>query len=395
MKVKLATQVLSHTVQAAIFTSICSGLLPLEARHTAEFIGNMDRLFDSFNSDSLRSPKLFKRPLKVDSVHFDFLREMYELFNNISIPDLKKPPPCLAGWQLTIKSLLLLWNDLKDLPCVKYLLTRRLSQDCLENMFSIVRQKGGFRDNPTPKQFGDTFKQMIVKSCLTNCESSNCQSDTGEILLNVMSCAKKVCHEQTESSKANSLPLIESESPVVETDIELPADTLLKQSTDSLAEQNALYYVAGFVCRKYLENHSCDVCRNLLVDELHEYNGDLTKCYMFMKAYDNSKSDFGGLYLPTDKFLLYLSMCEDVFANSFVEIMHQSKVKMRMFNSISKLVDGTWFTENNACSSNLTVIVSKFLSLRIHNCVKLFNDSLVKQSSKKGTTRKLLKVAHL
>ena len=49
---------------------------------------------------------------------------------------------------------------------IEFLSTRRLSQDCLENVFSFIRGKVGFRDNPGPKRFRDTIKQTMVSSLL-------------------------------------------------------------------------------------------------------------------------------------------------------------------------------------------------------------------------------------
>ena len=78
LKVKLATHVFSYTVQAAMLSYICSGTIDSDSKFTAEFIGKMDKLFDCFNSDSLSSTKIFKRPIKPTSPHFDFLNEMFE-----------------------------------------------------------------------------------------------------------------------------------------------------------------------------------------------------------------------------------------------------------------------------------------------------------------------------
>ena len=46
-------------------------------------------------------------------------------------------------WQVSINALLELWDDVKELPNVKYLCTRKLNQDPLENSFSVIRSKGG------------------------------------------------------------------------------------------------------------------------------------------------------------------------------------------------------------------------------------------------------------
>jgi len=50
MHVKLATQVLSHSVAAGISTHVSTSQLPPEAQDTSEFVDKMDTLFDSLNS---------------------------------------------------------------------------------------------------------------------------------------------------------------------------------------------------------------------------------------------------------------------------------------------------------------------------------------------------------
>ncbi|KAJ8911481.1 hypothetical protein NQ315_010852 [Exocentrus adspersus] len=49
MKVKVAANQLSHTVAASIETFSALGLLPSESLHTAEFVHDVDNLFDSLN----------------------------------------------------------------------------------------------------------------------------------------------------------------------------------------------------------------------------------------------------------------------------------------------------------------------------------------------------------
>ena len=396
MKVKLAAQVFSHTVQSALLTAICSGSIPFEARYTADFVGKIDRLFDCFNCESLFSTKLFRRAIKPDSSHVEFLLEMFDLLQNIKIEGLTTIPPCILGWQLTIQSLIMLWNDLKVIPGVKFLLTRQLNQDSLENLFSIIRQKGGFRDNPSPKHFKQTFKQVVIKSCLTNSNASNCESDNSETLLTLV---KSACHEAVasaststqESIRGNFLtePLLESNS----MNCEIPYS--LMPTTSSVPEQNALYYIAGFVCKRYLLHHSCDLCSNILINKTAVYEGDVTNMsYTYFKAYDHCTSDFGGLTTPSDSFLNYLELCENVFANNFLNLMHKDNILDEMCTQISSMVDKVWFTENNCCGNNLNLIVRQYVRMRIHYSVKFFNDTLSKLPSKKRS-RKVLKVSHL
>ena len=61
MKVKYDSQVLSHTVASKLLTYVSLGALPPAASGTAELLSNFDNIFDSLNSSSLSSTKLYKK----------------------------------------------------------------------------------------------------------------------------------------------------------------------------------------------------------------------------------------------------------------------------------------------------------------------------------------------
>ena len=73
MKVKYATQVLSHTVSAAISTYVSVGKLPSAACGTAELLMKLDQTFDCLNSSSPHSPKVLRRAMTPTSPHEDFM----------------------------------------------------------------------------------------------------------------------------------------------------------------------------------------------------------------------------------------------------------------------------------------------------------------------------------
>jgi hypothetical protein len=64
MKVKLATQVLSHTVSATILMAVSGGLLPASSTGTAELHSLFDETFDCLNSSTFNTPKIANRPKK-------------------------------------------------------------------------------------------------------------------------------------------------------------------------------------------------------------------------------------------------------------------------------------------------------------------------------------------
>ncbi|GFS12816.1 transposable element P transposase-like Protein [Elysia marginata] len=147
------------------------------ASATADFIDYVDKLFNCFNSRNLCSKGPMAHPLSPSSGHVAFLQQALEMFKSIRCKNKSGNLPCLSGWQLSITCLLQLWDDLRSNHDTKYLLTARLNHDCLENLFSVVRGKGGRRTNPSPREFRGAIKQTTVDAILLTGEGKNCQED--------------------------------------------------------------------------------------------------------------------------------------------------------------------------------------------------------------------------
>ena len=139
MRVNLAAQVLlSHSVAAGISFLTRVKELPESAIYTAQFIEHFDALFNTFNSCSQRLGHAFND----SSGHHAFLWEILSLLDNVKTMD-GKELPCTQGWKININGLLGLWHYLKTEQQFQFLLTRKLNQDCAENLFSIIRGRGG------------------------------------------------------------------------------------------------------------------------------------------------------------------------------------------------------------------------------------------------------------
>lgn len=73
---------------------------------------------------------------------------------------------------------------LLTMPSYKFfLMTNRLCQDPIENLFSIFRQKGGYCKNPTCRTLRCSFAS-VCSFGLLNCasEKSNCEEDDDTFL---------------------------------------------------------------------------------------------------------------------------------------------------------------------------------------------------------------------
>lgn len=156
MNCKLAIQLLSHSVSATIRTCLATGeLISSTAINTANFIDVMNSMFDSANSKHLYDPNPNRRPMSDKNaqvlVNLDNARLMFK--NAQKIGHMKKKistPPCILGiiWSTTAIQQLYESEKIKIMnscPNKEYfLMTNRLTQDALENVFSIMRQKNGY-----------------------------------------------------------------------------------------------------------------------------------------------------------------------------------------------------------------------------------------------------------
>ena len=77
---------------------------------------------------------------------------------------------------IVIISLLGLWDDINT-NCVKFQLTKRLNQDCIENLFSKIRANNCNIVNPGAKEFRSCMKKVKVNHLFHHSKGSNCEED--------------------------------------------------------------------------------------------------------------------------------------------------------------------------------------------------------------------------
>jgi hypothetical protein len=194
MKVSIAAKTLSNTMAAAIETMIAQNTgLSSGAIDTAEFVHDINDLFDSFNSSNI-TKKHAVPPLRIaltrKTQHIIFWNGMLEKIRSWEFHfekdgSSKRTLPCKEGWINNIKGVLAIWDVCKQLG-FKFLRTRLLNQDPLENMFSVVRQYGVANTNPSCFQFISALKTSILNNLISNRSAGrNCEEDTGHLLHNL------------------------------------------------------------------------------------------------------------------------------------------------------------------------------------------------------------------
>ena len=145
----LAAQVFSNTVYAGINILASLGKLRCQAYMTADFVKKVNDAFDVLN---LRSyGKKAASPISANSIqHLKVLSDMKAESESwyVNVKGKKYRPPCFDGLIQDINVITAIYDHglVKKGP-LKFLLTGRLNQDCLENIFSKIRSKGGHRFN--------------------------------------------------------------------------------------------------------------------------------------------------------------------------------------------------------------------------------------------------------
>ena len=172
MKVKLAAQTISSSVADAL------EFLQNDIKHekfqncsaTVEFIRSVDRLFDILNSQHpfMRG---FKSAIRISNLEIiktvvveisDYLLTLKDFNGQLLVYHRRKT--FIIGLVSTAKSLIAISEELlsREVNPYKYILTYKFSQDHIELLFSCIRSRGGFNNNPNTLQFRTALKQILM-----------------------------------------------------------------------------------------------------------------------------------------------------------------------------------------------------------------------------------------
>ena len=106
-------------------------------------------------------------------------------------------------------------------------------------MFSIIRGKGGFRDNLNAEQFKDAFMYVVADKLFVQSRSSNCKVDSDKKLLDIKHIA------MTKYKKKKPLPNEVKMAPAMDI-------AVITKPPLSLPVQHVAAYLVGYLLRKYL-----------------------------------------------------------------------------------------------------------------------------------------------
>jgi hypothetical protein len=213
---------------------------------------------------------------------------------------------CLNALQVTISGILQLWNNLHEASL--------LVLYPLENFFGAIRQQDGNSDNPTPIQFCRAYRKLFYKALLQQ-SSRNCTEEIAQAGSN---------RKATSENISDVEPFVMEETDFRELNI-----------ADNPVGANAITYVAGYLITKCLKKHVCNTCASSLINPTLD---STDKLFCYFKGYESPTKTYGGLTVPNDAFIEYVTKIENKMVNGFSEVMCNEGVSKALARQLSLFV---------------------------------------------------------
>jgi hypothetical protein len=343
MKVNIAAQLLSHSTASALRYAVHDNLLPLDALTTAWFIELVNSWFDAANARRRCEALYAKSGPKIRA-----LLMMMEIVPKLTFSGRQQSSwkPIQTGILVSTQSLLDLFASLVASGSYNYLLTSRLTQDALENLFSQIRGRGN--SHPNPVHFRHCLRLITISQFLATPKRSSYDSSDCEFAVSLLKSTKVQPKELSVNinSAPNDLQMQHSAGPM---------------TVATSHENNALCYITGWIAFKLKSQlKSCSACINFLV------SGDPLDRSMPQVQLTVIKS-YGWLTIPSKSLQQVILAAEAIFQCNEAVCLSCSDALQLLLDKSSDLLNA----QNIPNCHNVGILVlKKFFRLRLHICAK-------------------------
>lgn len=155
------------------------------ANPTAKFLEKMKKLSERLNSSKIKQAgDKMCYAVREQSEHLSFLEHCLPWIESwrFRTSESRCQPYTIKGWQVTIKAAIFPWKKLHQESGLHTLMTHRLQEDPLQNLFGLVRPQHGCNDNPTMFQLIAGLKHILVGKLSELCAGANCKKDASFLL---------------------------------------------------------------------------------------------------------------------------------------------------------------------------------------------------------------------
>jgi len=299
---------------------------------------------------------------------------------------------CLDGLIQSINGILNLFHDLiETCPSKEFLLTYKLNQDPVENLFSLIRNRGGNNKNPSLYDFNHIIARLFSNKIIAKSDFSNCENDYEDLVQVEKQVFQKEDDHQTEEESICISDNIEQSTEVSDEDDIL--NCIESNPNELFVEKVSLRYFAGFILKKFSSSTNCLECINVMKrsEEIISLEKESER-FIFFKNYSKS-SDFGSLNAPTDYFFELCQIHINIFNRIINTRPEMKNIKNHMIeecvektNRSSKF--STWFSNQNPCLQHHLHILNYMLTILLRkNC--LWGTEQIRSSDETKSRRKL------
>ena len=261
-------------------------------------------------------------------------------------------------------------------------------------MFSVLRGKGGNRDNPNAKDFREALRAAVVEAILLQSDSSNCAEDVDRFLLTLTAFSKHT----SIAVQSSPVPEPAAEPAQAEVDPETQLTWLIANPYPPSAnpflvscEVSVLFYEAGYIARKVCEQ-VCEECQALLTDSL---SGAEHELFLKKKQYSELKGQ--GLIVQSEELFIVIKHLEESYLKRIKMYVHLTNVRANLLRGMEKDLGQSKLCcphigHAEACKLQ-SLVLGLFVNVRFHSTQKE-NSSLFSAPSAKRN-RKMLTLTHL
>ena len=374
MRVKLAAQIFSHSVAAALQRMVMEGCVTAEeAAGTIELVSKMNILFDYCNATVPFLPSS-KFAVSYDNLcsrltDLEDIKQWIRCWTvvNEGTGAVQNMLPFQKGWICTISSLQSLLQELIGGGTFTFLATRRLNQDAVENLFSVIRRnKGGFNNHPNAihcmSMLGMLSCNMLMslKSPGRNCTDDDDAATDSDAYLRVIHSHNLLPLNSSSTHIQAQCPLSDPSRPSVQRAAKSSSLSQLWHSAQcsrlSAIEEDVVEYILGAGIRRLIKNLSCASCSNFFSSKTNTRNR-----FISLKDFTNMSA----LFQPHKLFLKSFGRFETLFRKTIFKLSTGQTVLAKLRNMCLKLGDFSFLPScHRSYTSNF--LVSYFLRTRLH-----------------------------
>jgi len=229
-----------------------------------------------------------------------------------------------------------LYNDLVVSGKYSFLMTGRLTQDCVENLFSCIRGRGD--SHPSPVHFRHNLRIISLSQYMDTSPRSSYSEDDGIYFLDFLK-TKPVSDEVADEEL-------------------LFLDNFSLDGDEDATEANICYLLAGWSVHKQKEKLSgCSDCIAAISGQVTDVPADCPEAQLtILKSY-------GGLSYPSPLVYSAIQVAEAVFKCCESKLAACTNVESKLNDEFHRK-----FLSNDlpSCRNALSEVVARYFRLRLH-----------------------------